>query len=479
MERFYFWPTSPAASIFALWVLSQIFLYAARVPMHRALREVGRLLGGGFRVGARWCRGLAGVAARRDHEMIIEMGKGDTEAKIGREFHRIEGAFAKELARYPDLHRKLDDVVTKVDADFQECGTAAPAAPGWSEAVAAVAKMPPNMDGTVKKVLEEIHKSAVAGEKKALQEFRDTTAKRHKILSSMAPAWKELQKIALEVSRTVSGALEATKRIDGFMTSYEQVRAAETQATRALGWNATQLFVVSLLVMAVAMGGAFVNFNLIALPMSELVPSGNRIGGMPVSTVAALVVVLMEIAAGVFAMEMLGITSFFPKLELLPKSRRRIILVVAVGGLLLLACIEASLAVLREQIVESSTALKASLAGVKEHAVARTATSRIPVVGQAVLGFILPWILAMVAVPLETMISTGGHIVLSVVTGLMHAGNMICRLGGHGLRYFFEAIRHVYDIYIVIPLQIERIVTNGSKPSPVASGGVRGHGARP
>src|SRR5260370_28672599 len=191
MERFYFWPANPAASLFALWVLSQIFLYAARVPMHRALRELGRLLGGAFRVCARWCRGLAGVAAKRDHEMILEMGKGDTEAKVGREFHRIEGAFAKELARYPDLHRKLDDTITKVDADFQECATAAPEAPGWTEAVAAVAKMPPNGDNVVRKVLEEIQKTAIAGEKKALAEFRDATAKRHKILRSMAPARQE------------------------------------------------------------------------------------------------------------------------------------------------------------------------------------------------------------------------------------------------------------------------------------------------
>src|SRR5213595_3553131 len=209
MQRFYFWPSNPAASIFTLWVLSQIFLYAARVPMHRALREVGRLLGGAFRIGARWCRGLASVASRRDHEMIVEMGKGDLEAKIGREFHRIEGAFAKELARYPDLHRKLDDTITKVDADFQECATAAPAAPGWSDAVAAVAKMPPSGDGVVKKVLEEIHKSAQAGEKKALQDFRDATARKHKLLGSMAPAWKELQKLASEVAKAVSGALES------------------------------------------------------------------------------------------------------------------------------------------------------------------------------------------------------------------------------------------------------------------------------
>src|SRR3954465_4220043 len=469
MEHLYLWPANPAASLLALFILSNIFLWAARAPVHKGLSEVGRLFGGAFRVAARWCRGMARIVVQRDHEMIVEMGKGDLEAKVGREFHRIEGAYAKELARYPDLHRKLDDVLTKVDADFQECATAAPVAPGWSDAVTAVAKMPQSGDGVGKKGLEEIHKSAVAGEKKALQEFREATAKKHKLLGSMAPAWKELKKLAVDVGAAVTGALESTKRIDGYMAQFEKVRAADAKAIRALGWNATQLFVVSVLVMAVAMGGAFVNFNLIALPMSELVPSGSRIGGMPVSTVAALVIVLMEVAAGVFAMEMLGITSFFPKLELLPKSRRRIILTVAVGGLFMLACIEASLAVLREQIVESSTALKASLAGAAAAPVAQTASSRIPVIGQAVLGFILPWILAMVAVPLETMISTGGHIVLSTMTGLMHAGSMVCRLGGHGMRYLCEGARHLYDIYIVIPLQIERLVSSGSRAGGVAA----------
>lgn len=464
MERLFIWPANPAASLLALWLLSQIFLYAARVPVHKAFDEVGRLLGGALRIGARWCRGMARVVAQRDREMILEMGKGDLSAKVGREFHRIEGAFAKELARYPDLHRKIDDAVTRIDTDFQECATAAPQAPGWSEAVTAVAKMPQGNDGVVKKVLEEIHKSAVTGEKKALQEFREATAKKHKILGAMAPAWKELQKLSTEVRAAVSGALEATKRIDGYMTSYEKVRAGDAREVRALGWSSTQLFVVSVLVLAVAIGGAFVNFNLIALPMSELVPSGSRIGGMPVSTVAALVVVLMEVAAGVFAMEMLGITNFFPKLELLPKSRRRIILTVALGGLFMLACIEASLAVLREQIVESSNALKASLSGMAAP-VADTASSRIPVIGQAVLGFILPWILAMVAVPLETMISTGGHIVLSVVAGLLHLGGMLSRLGGHAMRYLLAAARHVYDIYIVLPLQIEKLMGN-AKPAP-------------
>jgi hypothetical protein len=164
-------------------------------------------------------------------------------------------------------------------------------------------------------------------------------------------------------------------------------------------------------------------------------------------------------------MEMLGITAFFPKLELLPRSRRRMILTVALGGLFLLACIEASLAVLREQIVESTSALRQSLAGAETTAVAQTATSQIPVVGQAVLGFILPWILAMVAVPLETLIATGGHMVLTLAAGALHLGAVLSRMLGHVLRYALQGAQHVYDIYIVLPLQVERYVLSSKATS--------------
>jgi hypothetical protein len=409
--------------------------------------------------------------AERDKEMLAELGKLDAESKVAREFRRIETTFAKDLARYPDLHRRMDEMTAKIEADYKECGSAAPTPPGWSEATTAVAKMTGNGDRVVQKLLEEIHKSAKEAEKKALQEYRETTAKRHRILGGMAPMWKELKNLITDTGKSVAGAIQSTKQVDGYMDTYEKIRKNDPKAVRAHGWASTQLFVVSLVVMGVAIGGAFVNFNLIALPMSELVPSGSRIGGMPVSTVAALVVVLMEIAAGIFALEMLGITGFFPKLEMLPNSRKRIILTVALGGLFLLACIECSLAILREQIVESATALKSALAGVHEKAVADPAASRIPVVGQAVLGFILPWILAMVAVPLETLIATGGHITLALTAGVLSLLGSVARLLAHGSRYFIEAVRHAYDILIVIPLQIERLVKNSRGAVPARAGG--------
>ncbi|HEX4803991.1 MAG TPA: hypothetical protein VFV14_10780, partial [Myxococcaceae bacterium] len=71
----------------------------------------------------------------------------------------------------------------------------------------------------------------------------------------------------------------------------------------------------------------------------------------------------------------------------------------------------------------------------------------------------LPWILAMVAVPLETLIATGGHIALTLGAGIFALFSMVARVLAHGARYFVEAIRHVYDIYIILPLQLERLAT--------------------
>jgi hypothetical protein len=45
------------------------------------------------------------------------------------------------------------------------------------------------------------------------------------------------------------------------------------------------------------------------------------------------------------------------------------------------------------------------------------------------------------------------------------------RLLAHGSRYFIEAVRHAYDILIVIPLQIERLVKNGRGAVPARAGG--------
>jgi len=452
--------------ITAKWMLvillvSQVFLYAARVPMHRALRSLGRALGGGFRLAARWCQGISQDLGRRGQELALANGREATEQRIEREFRRIEATFAKDLARIPELHRRLDDCIVKLEEDYEECSAAPPPSPEWGKVVKTLANLPADHDAAVKKVLEEFHKSAVAGEKKAFKEYQATTAKRHGILSSTMSKWKELRAATKEVGVSCDRALESTTRIDGYMERYEAIRDEKGKTRRVMTWTAVNTFVVSAIVMAVALGGAFINFQLIALPMSELVPAGSRLMGIPMPSIAALVLVLMEIAAGIFALEMLGVTNMFAQLGHLSTGRRRIILSCALGGLFLLAGIESTLAILREQMVSAESALKLSLGGVTGEAVAEPVQSKIPVIGQAVLGFILPWILGMMAIPLEMLIATAGPVVMAALSVVFSLLGSATRLIGHLFQKLASTIRALYDVYIVIPLQIERMVRRG------------------
>jgi hypothetical protein len=444
-----------------IFLISQVFLYAARVPMHRALRSLGRALGGGMRLAARWCQGVSRNLNERGRELVLESGRETTEHGIEREFRRIEQTFAKDLVRVPELHRRLDDLIVKLEKDYEECGKAPVPSPEWANAVKSLSKMTPGNEPVVGKVLEEFHKAAVAGEKKAFQEYQAATSKRHGILSSALSRWKDLKSTTKEVGSSCERALESTIRIDGYMSKYEKIRREDGTARRVLTWSAVNSFIVAAIVMGIALGGAFINFQLIALPMSELVPAGSRLMGIPMPSIAALVLVLMEIAAGIFALEMLGITSMFSQLGHLSTSRRRVILATALTGLFLLASIESSLAILREQMVAAEAALKHSLSGAVGTVVSEPVESMIPLIGQAVLGFILPWILAMMAIPLEMLINAGSTVFLGGLAMIFSLLASAVRLVGHALRHLVSMVNALYDVYIVIPLQIERMTRQG------------------
>jgi hypothetical protein len=255
---------------------------------------------------------------------------------------------------------------------------------------------------------------------------------------------------------SVAAAMETTTRIHGYVEEYEKVAKEQDVAARALTFSATKLFVVSTLVLGVALGGAFVNFQLIALPMSELVPAGARIGGMPVAMISALVIVLMETALGIFAMDMLGVTDLFPKLQGIPVSRRRMLLGLSVAGLFFLAGVESSLAVLRESIAEADAALKLSLGGDEARIVTQASTSDIPVIGQAVLGFVLPWILAMVAIPLEMLLDSGRHVASTVLVLTLQGVGALGRAAAYSATQLAAMLVAVYEIYVSIPTKLER-----------------------
>jgi len=463
MENFYIWQGSPLASLFVLWMISVIFLWAARTAMLQLIKGLGEGLADGLGAIERRCCGAAEVLEENSREVLLAAGTRDAQARLDRELQRVDAGFSDQLGQYGRLQRRLDDTLIEVDKDYQQGGVAPLEVPGWPAAVEAIANIPMAGDPNIQKVLDGIRQSSEDAEKKALAAYRADTTKRHKILGGMLPVWKEIRSLLSKMQDSVSLVLESSNRINAFVEDYEKIRQDREESARALTYSAGKLFVVATGVLAIALGAAFINFQLIALPMSELVPAGARVGGVPVSMVSALVLVLMEVVLGIFLMDMLGITELFPKLGTIPRSRRRLILGLGLAGLFFLAGVESSLAILREQIVEAESALKLSLAGDESRIVQSASQSMIPVVGQAVLGFILPWILALVAVPLEMFLDSGRHVFASISVVSLRVIGVVTGGAAHVSRHLTGLIASVYDVYIAIPLRVESIVVKNSK----------------
>ncbi|HXZ84574.1 MAG TPA: hypothetical protein VEI82_03695, partial [Myxococcota bacterium] len=452
--------------------------WAAREPMLALLRALGEFLAEGLASLARACDSAASKLHERGRAALLAAGKLEAQGKVGREIRRIDVAFTERLGQYSGLQRRLGDLVVKLETDYQDCAITPPEVPGWSNAVQAIAQIPTPGDANVQKVLESIRESSEDAAERALRQHREDTSRRHKLLAAMASRWKDVRDLMARMGDSVAKAMETTQRIHGYVEEYEKVAKDEELAARALTFSATKLFAVSALVLGVALGGAFVNFQLIALPMSELVPAGARIGGMPVAMVSALVIVLMETALGMFAMDMLGITELFPKLQGVPASRRRMLLALSLAGLLFLAGVESSLAVLRESIAAADAALKLSLSGDEARAVTDASSSQIPVIGQAVLGFVLPWILAMVAIPLEMLLDSGRHVVAGLAVLTLQGVALAGRAGAHAATKLAAMLAAVYEIYISIPLRIERLVREPGRELTPAAPAKRGETAR-
>ncbi|UCH41807.1 MAG: hypothetical protein JSU67_09140, partial [Gammaproteobacteria bacterium] len=215
MNNLYFLPEMPGISI-AVWITaSMIFLFFARESVHKMIQAFSDATAGGLRKLAAWMKQTAEAMREKDRKVLLESGVAKIQGEILQEFSKIDMANTKALSGYPKLQLRLDDSISQMERDYSECGQVSPQAPGWSEVIEAIGKAQGSTsDRIIENMLSEIHKSAVDGEKKALSEFRDATSKRHKILNSMAPIWKRVEKIGKEINNQVEKVMENSRNIE-------------------------------------------------------------------------------------------------------------------------------------------------------------------------------------------------------------------------------------------------------------------------
>ena len=457
-----FWmviPGNPALSALILFIVAMPFLYAARGTVHSLVKAVGHLASGPLRLASRWLVAAAKEMHSRNRQVLLAHGEEETAQRIAREFERVGALVRRDLEGYPALQRRLLEEITRVEEDYKKSGEVPPPPPEWVEAVDAVAKVK-NGNELVQRVLAEIDRSIRQIYDKVLAEYRAAYEERHEILNGFMPFWRSLDKTLAHADKRISDLSARAAHIDAQMDKYEQIVNQTDRAEHALTISALTQFAIATVVLAIAAGGALINFKLIALPMSEMVGAGDYLtASLRTSEVAALVIIFVEATMGLFVMETLRITHLFPRIHNLGDQMRHRMMWVAFVLLVTLAGIEAALALMRDMLIADKQALLQSLAAAPQPGdLADSWFRHIPTAGQMLLGFILPFALAFVAVPLESFIvsarTVGGVALVMLVRGAAFA----LRFFGNLVRNLARVLITAYDIVIVLPLLVERMV---------------------
>ena len=84
--------------------------------------------------------------------------------------------------------------------------------------------------------------------------------------------------------------------------------------------------------------------------------------------------------------------------------------------------------------------------------------SNIPMAGQMIMGFVLPFALAFVAIPLESVVHSLRTVLGVLLVQSMRGLGFALRFTGVIFRRFAKVLELGYDILIVIPLMVERWV---------------------
>jgi len=446
---------SPALSILIWIVLFLAALYFARRPFHRAVMSFSKIIYNAMRFSAASVLSAEKRLVRRNREVLMAAGLESAERIVEREFDRIAAAVTRDLEGYPNVHRQLSEVITKLDEDYTESADVPPSLPNWMPIIESIAKIKHTGDSMVANMLSEINRSLNDQHKKAIEDYRNSTAARHGILNKMMPFWRKVEKSLASISKAITNIKKRSKTVDRYMDEYEQIRSKSDRAARALSTSALTQFAIAGLVLLIAIGGAIINFNLIALPMSEMVGGASYIGPYKTSDVAGLVIILVELTMGLFLMESLRITRLFPIIGAMDDKMRRRMIIITFTLLTVLAGVESALAFMRDRIAHDMEALRQTLAGAEEVGLTN---SIIPMVGQMVMGFILPFALAFVAIPLESFVTSSRTVLGALVAWLFRLFAFCLRLLGNVGFYAGRFIVNVYDLAIFPAIWLERVI---------------------
>jgi len=452
--------SSPGLSLLLWCSITVILLYMARTPAHEAILSASKILFHALRLFSSSVLLAEKKLKERNKEVLLASGKAASERIIEREFERIDVFVKKDLAHFPSLQREITKHVVKLDTDYQKSAEIPPAPPGWTKAIEPIAAIAPSEDSMVTEILKSIKEALDKGQEKALESYRKSSQERHAYLKNMVPTLRHINKSVAGLDKNVQTLLERSATVDKHMDEYTEITKKTDKAAQMLSSSSMTQFFIAGFVLAIAIGGAFINFNLISRPMQEMVGGSVYMMGFKVADIAALVIILVEISMGLFLMESMRITRLFPVIGALDDKVRVRMIIVSFIFLFLLASVEAGLAYMRELLSADDAALVAGLLGGASIEGVDASGRWITTAAQMGMGFILPFALTFIAIPLESFIHSSRTVMGVVMAAFLRVFAVFLRFMGNISRYLGKSLVNIYDLLIFLPLWMEGIVSD-------------------
>ena len=444
-----------------------VLLYIARPYLHRVLKAIFFGISHLLHRVAIWCA--------RSGQVMIEQ-------------------YAETVAahRTQEYHHRLERHSEKIhDRASIDTGTVMQTAGQLEMGVASIESAAITLSGiNLPEETTRAVQSAVAASENAKQSVRTVqavktalSAKVQEIRPELIKVRKEIPNLRRNIERlheTERKLTASAKSINDDLEKFEEAIHSPDRMAVAEKESIVIPWILALLVMAIALCGVFLNFFLIQRPMAEIVGDDMRVVGMSLPTVAAIVVIFLEAAAGIVLMESLRITHLM-KISELNDKMRRIFLVASVVTLLGFSAFEVLLAFTRESLIEldqqtqemaqsTSPVLADAIveapepdAGGSEAADTeedghRNAGFSMALWAQVILAFIIPWLLATAAIPLERVVQNLWFILRLVVHQLLMFLSVLCRMLATVIRSLGVFVLRLYDLIIFLPLAIEEMV---------------------
>lgn len=443
-----------------LWLLiagAILLLYIGRPYLHGLFRSVFFGLAYVLRDVARRLEDGGNSVYKRYIELVAAHTAETLEQRLVSQEMKLE-------KRAPEIDRRTSGIVDKLETSRAELDATV-------EAFRAV-----DLDErTVETVRDKIYESNTGRSKAKLTGA--VADVRRAVKEELAPLRPQINALRSELKpmaentarlRSISNELErSSKQINTDLATfeacihpnYEHRRAAAQRQSILIPW------LLSLLVMAIALTGVFLNFFLIQRPMAEIVGDDLQVMGIGLPTAAALVVIFLEAVAGIVLMDAAGITKI-TLISTLPRIHKRVLLYAAFAFLAAFSFFEAILAIQREVLIDidQETTRMALGEGASEGAEDGGGVS-LTMIAQMVLAVLIPWLLAIAAIPLETVVQNFILILRLVLHQVMIFLAFIFATLATVLKALGLFVLRVYDLLIFLPLAVEKMFRRVRRPA--------------